>query len=128
MKSTAGLANIIKGGKQVCKIMGGNKKKPAGASDKNAQTGQGQAEIKSAAEKKAGSKPQQKQKLAVTIEEPQGMKTIQGMKAITTQGVARNIGVKVSVANAFIKSLEAKGIVKAEGGYSGHRVYHLIKR
>src|ERR671914_82193 len=101
--------------------MGGNKKKPAGASDKGAQTGPGQTEIKPAAEKKSGSKPQQKQKLAVTIEEPQGM------KAITTQGVARNIGVKISVANAFIKSLEAKGIVKAEGGYSGHRVYHLIK-
>jgi small subunit ribosomal protein S25e len=106
--------------------MGGNKKKPAGASDKSAQTGPGQTEIKSAA-KKADSKPQQKQKLAVTIEEPQGMKVIQGMKAITTQGVARNIGVKISVANAFIKSLEAKGIVKAEGGYSGHRVYHVIK-
>jgi small subunit ribosomal protein S25e len=108
--------------------MGGSKKKPASASDKSAQTGPGQTEIKPAAEKKSGSKPQQKQKLAMIIEEPQGMRVIQGMKAITTQGVARNIGVKISVANAFIKSLEAKGIVKAEGGYSGHRVYHLIKR
>jgi small subunit ribosomal protein S25e len=108
--------------------MGGNKKKPADASDKSAQTGPGQTEIKPAGEKKPGSKPQQKQKLAVTIEEPQGMKVIQGMKAITTQGVARNIGVKISVANAFIKSLEAKGTIRAEGGYSGHRVYHLIKQ
>ena len=108
--------------------MGGNKKKPAGASDKSAQTGPGQTEIKPTVEKKPGSKSQQKQKLAVTIEEPQGIKAIQGMKAITTQSVARNIGVKISVANAFIKSLEAKGIVKAEGGYSGHRVYHLIRR
>ena len=58
--------------------MGGNKKKPAGASDKSAQTGPGQTEIKPTAEKKQGSKPQQKQKLAVTIEEPQGMKAIQG--------------------------------------------------
>ena len=56
------------------------------------------------------------------------MKAIQGMKAITAQSVARNIGVQVSVANAFIKSLEARGIVKAEGGHSGHRVYHLIRR
>src|SRR5918996_5699611 len=108
--------------------MGGNKRKPAGASDKSAQTGPGQTEIKPAAEKKSGFKPQQKQKLTVTIEEPQGIKAIQGMKAITTQGMARNIGVKISVANSFIKSLEAKGIVRAEGGYSGHRVYHLIKR
>ena len=108
--------------------MGGNKKKPAGASDKNTQMGPGGAEIKPAAEKKLGSKPQQKQKLVVAIEEPQGMKVIQGMRAITTQSVARNMGVKVSIANAFIKSLEAKGVIKAEGGYSGHRVYQLIKR
>jgi small subunit ribosomal protein S25e len=123
-----GKLTIIKGANKVSKIMGGNKKKPAGASDKNAQSGPGQAEFKSAADKKAGSKPQQKQKLAVTIDESQGMKTIQGMKAITTQGVARNIGVKISIANTFIKSLEAKGVVKAEGGYSGHKVYQLIKR
>jgi small subunit ribosomal protein S25e len=108
--------------------MGGNKKKPVGASDKGAQKGPGEAETKSVAEKKAGPKPQQRQKLVVAIEEPQGVKAIQGMKAITTQGVARNMGVKISVANAFIKSLEGKGIVKAEGGYSGHRVYQLIKR
>jgi small subunit ribosomal protein S25e len=50
------------------------------------------------------------------------------MKAITIQGVARNVGVKISIANAFIKSLEAKGIVKAEGGYSGHKVYQMIRR
>ena len=107
--------------------MGGNKKKQAGASDKGTQTGPGQSEIKSAAEKKTSSKPQQKQKLAVTIEESQGMKAVQSMKAITTQAVARNIGVKVSVANAFIKSLEAKGIVEIEGVYSGHHVYHLVR-
>jgi small subunit ribosomal protein S25e len=107
--------------------MGGNKKKPVGASEKSAQTGPGEAEIRPAAEKKTGSKPQQRQKLVVAIEEPQGMKVIQGMKAITIQGVARNMGVKISVANAFIKSLEAKGVVKTEGGYSGHRVYQLIK-
>jgi small subunit ribosomal protein S25e len=128
MQLWQGKLTIIKGANKVSKIMGGNKKKPSGASDKNAQSGSGQAEFKSAAEKKAGSKPQQKQKLAVTIDESQGMKTIQGMKAITTQGVARNIGVKISIANAFIKSLEAKGVVKAEGGYSGHKVYQLIKR
>ena len=119
---------VIRGTNQVSKIMGGNKKKPAGASDKNTQSGPGQAEFKSAAEKKSGSKPQQKQKLAVTIDESQGMKVIQGMKAITIQGVARNVGVKISIANAFIKSLEAKGIVKAEGGYSGHKVYQMIRR
>ncbi|MEP0824481.1 MAG: MarR family transcriptional regulator [Nitrososphaera sp.] len=107
--------------------MGGNKKKPTGASDKTAQTGPGGAEIKQASEKKAA-KPQQKQKLSVLVEESVGMKAIQGMKAITPQAVARNIGVKISVANGFIRSLEQKGVVKSVGGYSGHRVYQLMTR
>jgi small subunit ribosomal protein S25e len=108
--------------------MGGNKKKPAGSSDKGAQTGPGGAEIKPADEKKKTPKPQQKQKLAVIVEENAGMKAIQGMKSITSQGLARNVGVKISVANSFIKTLEAKGIVKPVGGYSGHRVYQIIKQ
>ncbi len=108
--------------------MGGNKKKPVGASDKTAQVGPGGAEVKPAEEKKKAPKPQQKQKLAVIVEEPAGMKAIQGMKSITSQALARNVGVKISVANVFIKSLEAKGMVKAIGGYSGHRVYQLVRQ
>lgn len=108
--------------------MGGNKKKSSSASDKGAQTGPGGAEVKSPEEKKKSPKPQQKQRLAVIVEDAAGMKAIQGMKAITPQGVARNVGVKISVANNFIKSLEAKGVLKPVGGYSGHRVYQLIKQ
>jgi small subunit ribosomal protein S25e len=106
--------------------MGGNKKKPIGSSDKGAQVGPGGAEIKSGSdEKKKSPKPQQRQKLAVMVEEPVGMKAIQGMKSITSQGLARNIGVKISVASSFIRSLEQKGIIKSVGGYSGHRVYQI---
>jgi len=109
--------------------MGGNKKKPVGSSDKTAQVGPGGAEIKPASEeKKKAPKPQQKQKLAVMVEEPAGMKALQGMKSITTQALARNIGVKISVANAFIKSLEQKGTIRSVGGYSGHKVYQLVKQ
>ena len=108
--------------------MGGNKKKPTGSSDKTTQTGPGGAEIKTSEEKKKAPKPQQKQKLAVAVEEPVGMKAIQGMKAITTQALARNIGVKISAANSFIKSLEAKGAIREVGGYSGHKVYQLVKQ
>ena len=107
--------------------MGGNKKKPASASDKGSQGGPGGGEVKSGEEKKKSPKPQQKQKLAVLVEEPAGMKAIQGMKAVTPQALARNVGVKISVANSFIKSLEAKGMLKPAGGYSGHRVYQLVK-
>lgn len=108
--------------------MGGNKKKPTSSSDKSVRTGPGGAEIKTAEDKKKTSKPQQRQRLAVTVEENAGMKAIQSMKAITSQSLARNVGVKISVANSFIKSLEAKGVVKAVGGYSGHRVYQTVKQ
>jgi small subunit ribosomal protein S25e len=106
--------------------MGGNKKKPAASSDKGPVAGPG-GEIKPAAEEKKKAKPQQKQKLAVVVEEAQGMKAIQSMKAITIQAFARNAGVKISIANSFIKALESKGTVRCVGGYSGHKVYELIK-
>ena len=37
--------------------------------------------------------------------------------------LARTLGVKISVANNFIKNLENKNIVENVGGYSGHRIY-----
>jgi small subunit ribosomal protein S25e len=105
--------------------MGGNKKKPtqsnASKSQENKNTN------KEDSKKSSTSKPQQKQKLSVLIEENQGIKTIGSMKAITVQGVARNLGVKISVANNFLKNLENKNIIKNVGGFSGHKIYQKIK-
>ena len=111
--------------------MGGNKQKTAvGSSDKaNTQVGDTKSSKKEDS-KKIGSKQQQqqqRQKLSVLVEEPQGLKLLQSMKAITIQSYARSAGVKISVANAFIKSAESKGIVRNVGGYSGHKVYELVK-
>ena len=105
--------------------MGGVKKKSIGSSEKGANTSNTDT-TKKEESKKVGTK--QKQKLSVLVEEPQGMKALQSMRAITIQGFARNTGIKISVANTFVKSLESKGILTAVGGYSGHRVYQLIKR
>jgi len=111
--------------------MGGVKKRPIGSTDKTAAAASDSSgdtkTSKKEDSKKSVSRPQQKQKLSVFVEEPQGIRALQGMKAITTQSFARTNGVKISVANAFIKSLEAKGLVKSVGGYSGHRVYELEK-
>lgn len=111
--------------------MGGMKKKPVGSTDKATNTAASPAgDTKTGKKedlKKVGAKPQQKQKLSVFVEESQGIKALQGMKAITIQSFARASGVKISVANGFVKSLEAKGLVKNVGGYSGHRVYKLEK-
>src|ERR687897_960573 len=108
--------------------MGANKKKSSAASEK--ATSSGVTETKKD-KKEDGAKVEdrgrQKQKLAVFVEEAQGRKTLQNLKAITTQGFARASGVKISVANNFIKSLESKGVLTSVGGYSGHRVYKLVR-
>lgn len=101
--------------------MGGNKKKPTQSNANKSQDNKNQK--KDEVKKSTSNKPQQKQKLSVLIEEGQGMKAIQTMKAITVQGLARNLGVKSSVANSFLRNLENKNIVKNVGGYSGHKIY-----
>ena len=49
------------------------------------------------------------------------------MKSITVQSVSKALGVKISIANNYIKNLESKGIVTLIGGYSGHKVYSFNK-
>jgi small subunit ribosomal protein S25e len=105
--------------------MGANKKRSSTSSEKTASAGVG--EKKERKEDRAEDRGTQKQKLAVFVEESQGRKTLQSMKAITAQGFAKASGVKISAANSFIKSLELKGVLTSVGGYSGHRVYKLIK-
>ena len=56
-----------------------------------------------------------------------GLIVLEVMKAIMAQTFARTAGVKISVANAFLKALEAKGIIKNVGGNSGNKVYKLEK-
>ena len=105
--------------------MGGNKKKPTQSNTSNTQD---KGNVKKEDTKKTTSpKTHQKQKLSVLIEENQGMKSIGSMRAITSHGLARALGVKISVANSFIKNLENKNIVRNVGGYSGHRVYTKTK-
>jgi small subunit ribosomal protein S25e len=110
-------------------VMGGAKKRPMGSEKSARAPGAGGENVAKKEEtKKASGKPQQKQKISVLIDESQGRKAIQSTKAITIQGVARAAGVKISVANAYIRSLEARGIVKSVGGYSGHKVYQLVQQ
>lgn len=105
--------------------MGGAKKKPVGSSEKGASSGPA-GEEKKADTKKVSPKQVQRQKLTVIINEGQAMKSIRLLKPITSQALARANGVRISVANAFLRSLETKGIVKSIGGYSGHRLYELV--
>ncbi|WP_148686875.1 MarR family transcriptional regulator [Candidatus Nitrosocosmicus hydrocola] len=103
--------------------MGGNKKKPTQSSANKSQDNKGNKKE----ETKKTPKVQQKQRLSVLIEDAQGLKALDAMKAITVQSFARSLGVKISVANNYLKNLEHKNIVKSVGGYSGHRIYLKVK-
>ena len=54
------------------------------------------------------------------------MKIIQNSKVITVQDLARQTGVKISAANAFLRESASKGTVKRVGGYSGHHLYQVV--
>ena len=110
--------------------MGGVNKKSLGSSarNKDSTTASGSNQAQSQTQKKEDSKKSSgsKQKLSVAIEEAAGRRALQNMKAITVQALARNLGVKISVANSFIRTMEARGLVKLAGGYSGHRIYQPV--
>lgn len=111
--------------------MGGVKKRPVGSSAKNkdSTTASSSNQAQTQTQKKEDSKKSSggRQKLSVAIEETAGRKALQNMKAITVQALARNLGVKISVANSFIRNMETRGSVKLAGGYSGHRIYQLVQ-
>lgn len=111
--------------------MGGGKKRPVGSNAKNkdSTTASNSNQAQSQTQKKEDSKKSSggRQKLSVAIEETAGRKALQNMKAITVQALARNLGVKISVANSFIRTMETRGSVKLAGGYSGHRIYQLVQ-
>ncbi|MPZ07370.1 MAG: MarR family transcriptional regulator [Nitrososphaeraceae archaeon] len=111
--------------------MGGGKKRPVGSNAKNkdSTTASSSNQAQSQTQKKEDSKKSSggRQKLSVAIEETAGRKALQNMKAITVQALARNLGVKISVANSFIRTMETRGSVKLAGGYSGHRIYQLVQ-
>ena len=80
--------------------------------------------------KKDEPKPQiksQKHKSSVLIEDINDVSILKGMKAITVQSISKVLGVKISIANNYLRNLESKGIVKLIGGYSGHKVYSFNK-
>ncbi|HEY7696484.1 MAG TPA: MarR family transcriptional regulator [Nitrososphaeraceae archaeon] len=103
--------------------MGGAKKKAIGSQEKTSKDSPAADDKTKKGEKKGPIK--QKQKTLIAIEESQGLKTLKSMKPITSQSLARSMGVKISIANSFLRSLESKGMLKSIGGYSGHKIYEL---
>jgi len=100
--------------------MGGGKKPTAAKKDKSSNTKD------SKKKKDKGDGGPRKAEITVMLNEQQAMKIIQNSKVVTVQDLARQTGVKISAANAFLKESTNKGIVKRVGGYSGHHLYQVV--
>ncbi len=100
--------------------MGGAKKPTAANKDKSG----GSKDTKKKKDKGEGGP--KKAEIVVILDEKQAMRVIQNSKVITVQDLARQTGVKISAANAFLKASAEKGTVKRVGGYSGHHLYQPV--
>jgi len=100
-------------------IMGGSKKPTAAKKDKPEKS-------KDSKKGKKGEGGPRKAEIVVAINEQQAMKIIQNSKVITIQDLARQTGIKISAANAFLRESAKKGTVKRVGGYSGHHLYQAV--
>ncbi|HSG73858.1 MAG TPA: winged helix-turn-helix transcriptional regulator [Nitrosopumilaceae archaeon] len=103
--------------------MGGSKKKSPAKQEKS----QGDAGKKSGKKgKKEEGSGSAKAEISVMLTDEQAMKAIKNAKVITVQELARQTGVKISAANAYLRKSVEKGTVKKIGGHSGHRIYQPV--
>jgi small subunit ribosomal protein S25e len=108
--------------------MGGAKKKSPAQQEKAQKD---EAEKKAGAKKKGkkgqkGEGESKKAEITVMVNEEQATKIIKNAKVLTVQDLARQMGVKISAANAFMRKSLQNGIVKRVGGNSGHHVYQPV--
>jgi small subunit ribosomal protein S25e len=106
--------------------MGGAKKKSPAQQEKS----QTDESTKKSGEKRKGKKKEEgsssKAEISVIVNEEQAMKIIKSAKVLTVQDLARQLGVKISASNAFLKKLLNDGKVKRVGGFSGHHIYQPL--
>jgi small subunit ribosomal protein S25e len=95
------------------KTTGGNNNKSGGSKDTKKKKEKGEGGPKKA-------------EITVIVNEQQAMKIIQNSKVVTVQDLARQTGVKISAANAFLKESASKGTIKKVGGYAGHHLYQAV--
>lgn len=101
--------------------MGGAKKPTAASKDKAS----GSRDSKKKKDKGDGSGGPKKAEITVLVNSKQAMRIIENSKVITVQDLARQIGVKISAANAFLRESANNGVIKRVGGYSGHYLYRM---
>ena len=99
----------------------GNKNKSVSSNEKSQKPkdGKGKKDKKDHSEKK---------EVIVFINEEEAAKIVKSSKVITVHELAKQTGVKISTANAFLKKSISDGMVRKVGGYSGHYVYQPVSQ
>ncbi len=100
--------------------MGGSKNKSPAQKEKTQKKG---------AEEKKTSKQSKEKRVnldTVNINETQAVKYIKNSKVVTAYSLAKEVNVKISIANAYIQKSIQNGILKRTGGFSGHRIYQPV--
>ena len=100
--------------------MGGTKKPTPASKDKSTSSKRDK--------KDKGDSSPRKAEITVRVNEQQALKIIGNSKVITVQELARQLGIKVSAANTFLKEAVSKDVIKRVGGYSGHYLYQSISK
>ena len=98
--------------------MGGSKNKSPAQKEKS--------QNKDTKDKKPKKSERNTASTSVIINESKATKYINESKIITVQGLARQIDVKISIANSFLQKLLGDGTIKRIGGYSGHHLYKSV--
>lgn len=101
--------------------MGGAKKPTAASKEKTS----GDRHSKKGKKDKGVESGPKKAEIVVKVNEKQALRIISNSKVITTQDLARQLGVKISAANAFLRQATLAGTAKRVGGYSGHYLYQV---
>ena len=99
----------------------GNKNKSVSSSEKSQKS----KESKGKKDKKDTS---EKKEILVFINEEEATKIVKSSKVITVHELAKQTGVKISTANAFLKKSINDGIVRKVGGFSGHYIYQPVSQ
>lgn len=112
--------------------MGGVKKKSLASMEKSqdsTETAQGGEDASKGKKTKEKGAPQQRKQLTFlrpSMGEPEMLKALTPLKAITVNGASRVLGVNASVANGVLRELEAHGKLMRAGGSSGHGIWAVI--
>ena len=104
--------------------MGGSKNKSPAQKEKSQEGKKSDSKKGKKGDKSEGGSA--KAEITVVLTEQQASKALKSSKVITVQELARQTGVKISAANAFLKDAAKKGTVKRVGGYSGHHIYQPV--